>query len=126
MTTDAQKVLLSQAKEIDIEELVVDHLRLHGYIVLQTGKYFSKPETASDSALSDLVIHRKGYWPKGLNCCIEMKRPGKEASNRLDPKTGYSQAYLEEIGATVVRHSLEEVLDALIEFESSWRKTDGT
>ncbi len=118
MTTPAQAILLKHASESDLQKLVVDYLRTAGFIVLETGNYTHTPgsKTVNDIGLSDLVIHDP-VWPQALNCCIELKKPGKDASTRLDPDTGYSQAYLESQGATAVCHSLEEVLAVLEDFK---------
>lgn len=117
MTTEAQQILAKSVTEAQLQGLVVDYLRSQKYIVLETGKYFAKPKAnGSDCGLADLVIHDP-VWPAGMNLCIELKIPGKSAGTKIDPNAGYSQEYLEEMGHSIVCHTLEEVIEALETFE---------
>ena len=109
-----------KGSESDLQKLVVDYLRLHGCIVLETNQFFGDPrkvfKTGGAHATPDLLIHHR-RWSKGLNFVVEMKTSTGKIDTKADPVTGYSQKYLNDEGASVVCRSLEDVNAAIEEFE---------
>lgn len=108
--------------ELELEHLVVDYLRSHGFTVVITGKYTKSQQAVNDPGCPDDLIHRNS-WPDGMNLNLELKK--------LKGKVSTEQQLLADAGATIIKRiqlydCIEQVMQEVERFEASviaWAKS---
>jgi hypothetical protein len=95
---------MRQPTESQLQILIVDYLRWHGYTVLETGLYKQSQRAVNTNGTPDLLIRAKS-WPMGFYIAVEVKT----RTGRLRAE----QRALEEAGGSIVCRSLEEVLEVI-------------
>jgi len=101
---------LPKAREEDIQQAIIQTLRIHGYEVLQTtvrvrkcekcGTYPTKARYGATDGVPDLFVWVEGAW-RG----IEVKGPATKISD--------AQKRLAEKGRVVIVRSVEDALEAI-------------
>lgn len=108
-----------EPSEDDVQRVIVDGLRLHGYSVRVTSRrrkrcrecgQWSAGGDGVDRGVGDLIVRRR-TWRPGLAVVVEVKPPGPVKWSSPEQKAAA------ESGETVVVQSLEEALEALAKVE---------
>lgn len=106
---------LPEPTEDEIQSVIVDGLRLHGYIVLVTSRRkkrcrkcgeWSTGGDGADKGIPDIIV-RRPEWFAGRFVAIEVKRPGPIKWSSPEQKL------LAESDQIIVVQSLEEAVAAM-------------
>lgn len=106
---------LPEPTEDQVQEIIVDGLRCHGFIVLVTSRHKKRCRkcgewsAGGDGATKGIpdVIARDPAWPAGQWTGLEVKKTGRVKFSSIEQKL------LAESGAILVVQSLEESLAAM-------------